>query len=147
MRSYDFGGRGAETVRLLLQRFASRPKAEKQAYVDAPNEFGNTALHWAALGGHLDTVKLLAEEHGATQAVANDRNYVALDLALFNGHEDVAEYFLAQVKGLESKNGGEGGLEGAVEGIELEGEEVEDGDGKGKGKAKETGSGGDEKAE
>src|SRR5690606_18400428 len=102
------------------------PKAENQEYVDAANEYGNTALHWAALGGHLDVVKLLAEEHGATQAVANDRNYVALDLAQFNGHEDVAAYFLNQIKDLEGKNGTSGGLENAAAGIEIEGEEEGD---------------------
>ncbi|CAI4214774.1 unnamed protein product [Parascedosporium putredinis] len=92
-----------ETAKLLLARFTERPKEEKKQYVDAANEYGNTALHWAALGGHLAVVRMLAEEHGATQAVANDRNYVALDLAQFNGHEDVAAYFLNQIKDLEGK--------------------------------------------
>lgn len=102
--------------------------------MDAANEYGNTALHWAALGGHLAVVRMLAEEHGATQAVANDRNYVALDLAQFNGHEDVAAYFLNQIKDLEGKNGTDGGLEGAAAGIELGGDgDGEGGDAKGKG--------------
>ncbi|PKS07235.1 hypothetical protein jhhlp_005837 [Lomentospora prolificans] len=120
-----------ETVKILLAHFSERPKAEKQEYVDAPNEYGNTALHWAALGGHLDVVKLLAEEHGATQAVANDRNYVALDLAQFNGHEDVAAYFLNQIKDLEGKHGTNGGLESGAAGIEIEDEGEADAKGRG----------------
>ncbi|KAK0652558.1 ankyrin repeat-containing domain protein [Cercophora newfieldiana] len=112
-----------ETVSLLLNQFASRPQEEKQAFLDFPNEYGNTGLHWAALSGHLPVVKLLVEA-GASVAIANDKNYVPLDLAGFNEKFDVVDYFLAQSGMLEKENGEEG-LSGAAGGVELEdGDEV-----------------------
>lgn len=109
-------------MKLLLDQFASRPEAEKQAYLDAPNEYGNTGLHWAALGGHLDTVKLLME-NGTSPALANDQNYVPLDLAGLNNKVDVVDYFLAKSEGLEGRND-EGLAESAAE-VSLEGAENE----------------------
>ncbi|KJZ74497.1 hypothetical protein HIM_06093 [Hirsutella minnesotensis 3608] len=107
----------SETVRMLLEAFDGRPRNEKQAFVDEPNEHGNTGLHWAALGGHLDTVKLLLE-HGASPALTNERNYVPLDLANFNDKPEVAQYFLSFSGGIESSNQ-ESGLNSAAESLEL----------------------------
>ncbi|CAH0019747.1 unnamed protein product [Clonostachys rhizophaga] len=107
-----------ETVRKLVESFEGRPKEERQAFLDEPNEHGNTGLHWAALGGHIDTVKYLVEQ-GASPALANERNYVPLDLAYFNQHEDIANYFLSFLPSLESKNE-DSGLSGAVETVDLE---------------------------
>jgi ankyrin repeat protein len=90
-------------VKLIFEQFETRPKEETQAYLDAANEFGNTGLHWAALGGHLDTVKLLMDS-GASPALANDKNYVPLDLASFNDKFDVVDYFLAKTEGMEGEN-------------------------------------------
>lgn len=128
-----------EIVSLLLSHFDSRPAAEKQAFLDAPNEYGNTGLHWAALGGHLAVVKLLVES-GASVALANDKNYVPLDLASFGDKFNVVDYFLEKSGGLEDENAEEGGLEGGVEGVQLEEGEGADGavDGEGKGKGKEV---------
>ncbi|KAH8880590.1 ankyrin [Thozetella sp. PMI_491] len=106
-----------EIVKILVEAFASRPKDERQSFLDAPNEYGNTGLHWAALGGHLDTVKLLVE-NGASPVLANDKNYVPLDLASFNNHTAVVDYFLAKSESLEGSNAE--GLDGAVAGVELE---------------------------
>lgn len=92
-----------DIVKLILEQFDGRPKEEKQAYLDAANEFGNTGLHWAALGGHLDTVKLLMD-NGAAPALANDKNYVPLDLASFNDKFDVVDYFLSKTEGMEGEN-------------------------------------------
>ncbi|KAK0618972.1 ankyrin repeat-containing domain protein [Immersiella caudata] len=111
-----------ETVTLLLSHFTSSPP-EKQAFLDAPNEYGNTSLHWAALSGHLPVVKALVEA-GAGVAIANDKNYVPLDLAGFNEKMDVVDYFLAQSGMLEKENGEEG-LKGGLEGVEV-GEEGEE---------------------
>ncbi|KAL6805313.1 ankyrin repeat-containing domain protein [Trichoderma sp. SZMC 28012] len=107
-----------ETVRKLIQYFDERPKEEKQAFLDDANEHGNTGLHWAALGGHLDVIKLLMAQ-GALPAVANERNYVPLDLAYQNEHNEVAQFFLASAGMLEEKNQ-ESGLNGAVESVKLE---------------------------
>ncbi|KAK1766323.1 ankyrin [Phialemonium atrogriseum] len=115
-----------DIVKLLLEQFASRPKEEKQAFLDAPNEYGNTGLHWAALGGHLETVKLLMGD-GASPALANDKNYVPLDLASFGEKFDIVDYFLEQSGMIEGGN--EEGLGEAAAEVSLEdGEEHVAGD-------------------
>jgi ankyrin repeat protein len=81
-------------------------------------------------------VKLLVEEGGASVAIANDKNYVPLDLASFGDKLEVVDYFLKRSEGMEAENAKGGGLEAAAEGVKLEdGEEVEE-EGKGKGKEK-----------
>jgi hypothetical protein len=126
-----------DTVKSILRRFLGRPAAEKQAFVDAANEFGNTGLHWAALGGHLAVVRCLVEEHGAGVGLANDRNYVPLDLASFGDEpkRDVVDYFLSTMDKLEQEGGegekekegaGGGGLAAAAEGLAVGDDEVED---------------------
>lgn len=112
----------SDVVKALIEAFEPRPADEKKAYVDAANEFGNTGLHWACLGGHLEVVKLLVE-NGASPAIANDKDQIPLDSALFNGKREVADWFLAQSGGLESGN--QEGLEGAAATIEIE-DDVED---------------------
>ena len=108
-----------ETVNLLLSHFADA--AAKNAYLDAANDFGNTALHWAALGGHLETVRSLMDA-GAAPALANQGDFVPLDLALSKGHQRVVDLFFE--RGRKEGENGEG-LEGAVEGVELNGEDGE----------------------
>lgn len=66
-------------------------------------------------------VKFLVDQ-GASPALANDKNYVPLDLAMLNEKVAVADYFLEEVRRMEAENGEEG-LGGAVGGVELEGEE------------------------
>jgi ankyrin repeat protein len=106
-----------------LACFEGRPKEEKQAFLDEPNEHGNTGLHWAALGGHMETVQLLLEQD-ASPALANERNYVPLDLAMFNDHKEVAQYFLSFANKLETDNQ-EDGLNSAVNSVEIEVEDEE----------------------
>jgi uncharacterized protein len=89
------------------------------AYINLANSFGNTALHWACLGGHLDTIKLLMSR-GASPALANDKDQIPLDLAAFNNHMDVVEYFLSQSRQQEEANAQEGGLEGAAAEVKME---------------------------
>jgi len=110
-----------DVVKGLLQHFSESSKAEKRDFLDAANEYGNTGLHWAAMNGHLEVVKLLME-HGASPALANDKNYVPLDLASFNNKTDVVDFFLSQSEGMEGDN--DAGLEEAAKGVELNGEDV-----------------------
>lgn len=111
-----------EIVQLLVSNFTARPKEEKQSFLDAPNEFGNTGLHWAAMGGHLDVVKYLVAE-GASPAIANDKNYIPLDLASFGEKMNVVDYFLSQMDKME----GDAGVEGAAASMDIgEGDDREE---------------------
>ncbi|KAH6850709.1 ankyrin repeat-containing protein YAR1 [Chaetomium sp. MPI-CAGE-AT-0009] len=119
-----------ETVTHLLTYLAPPlPPASKQAFLDAANDYGNTGLHWAALGGHLGVVRALVEQ-GASVALANDKNYVPLDLAGFGDKAEVVDYFLER-SGMKGGGGGEDGVEeglvGGVEGMGV-GEDGEDGE-------------------
>lgn len=86
-------------------------------------------------------VKVLVEA-GASVALANDKNYVPLDLASFGEKFDVVDYFLEKSGGLEEENatatgsvaaaGGEGsvgGLESGLEGVKVSAEERKGEDG------------------
>ncbi|KAI1254191.1 hypothetical protein MGN70_004587 [Eutypa lata] len=98
--------------------------SEQTSYINARNSFGNTALHWACLGGHLDVVKLLLSR-GALPATANDKDQIPLDLAAFNSHMHVVDYFLSQSRDIEGDNAmgettdGEGGLADGVRDVEM----------------------------
>ncbi|KAI1313239.1 ankyrin repeat-containing domain protein [Xylaria venustula] len=132
----------AKTVTLILSHLPVPTKASKPApgpsdleeaesaqgaaqgepaYIDAPNAFGNTALHWACLGGHLDIVKLLLSR-GASPATANDKDQIPLDLAAFNNHMHVVDHFLAQSRGLEGDNAR--GMAKDLEGVDITDEEA-----------------------
>ncbi|KAF7553646.1 hypothetical protein G7046_g7052 [Stylonectria norvegica] len=106
-----------QIVGQLLQYFETRPKEEKQAFLDEPNESGNTGLHWAALMGSLEAVKLLMD-HGASPALANEQNYVPLDVALVNEKKEVADYFFSVSPGMEDEDP-DSGLSVAVETVGL----------------------------
>ena len=75
------------------------------------------------MNGHLEVVKALMEA-GASPALANDKNYVPLDLARWNEKTAVAEYFLSKTEGMEAQNGE--GLEKTAEGVQLDGEDAEE---------------------
>ncbi|KAK6954595.1 hypothetical protein Daesc_004562 [Daldinia eschscholtzii] len=138
----------AKTVTLILSHFPAPSKSSKEAaptpspdeaspsasteaevpYINLQNSFGNTALHWACLGGHLDVVKLLLSR-GASPTAANDKDQIPLDLAAFNNHMHVVDYFLSQSKDLEGDNAKEGGLEKGTQDVQMEdeGDVAEDG--------------------
>ena len=59
--------------------------------VDTKNTAGNTPLHYAALNGHLDTVKLLVSL-GASRASVNGAGRTALEEAVAGGRDEVAGY-------------------------------------------------------
>jgi hypothetical protein len=84
------------------------------AVINAQNEAGNTALHWAALNGHLDAVKVLMEQ-GCDPTITNAKGYDAIFEAELNDKTAVVEWVL--------KEGGEGleeGVKGEPEGAEGE---------------------------
>ncbi|EAQ86437.1 hypothetical protein CHGG_07690 [Chaetomium globosum CBS 148.51] len=129
-----------ETVNLLLSHLPANNTAQKQAYLDAPNAYGNTGLHWAALGGHLSVVRALVEA-GASVAAANDKNYIPLDVAGFAEKGEVVDYFLAasakrgggrRGQGRRGAGKGGGGWGGWLKGVEEvsvdDGEGEEDGE-------------------
>ncbi|KAH8664421.1 ankyrin repeat-containing domain protein [Xylariales sp. PMI_506] len=99
--------------------------APPTAYINAANSFGNTAMHWACLGGHLDTIQLLLSR-GASPALANDKDQIPLDCAAFNNHMHVVEYFLSQSRQKEEENARDGGLDGAAEDIKITAGDVEE---------------------
>jgi ankyrin repeat protein len=85
--------------------------------LNAQNKAGNTALHWAALNGHLEAVKVLLEE-GSDPTITNQRGHDAVYEAELNDKTEVVEWVL--------KEGGEG-LESGVAGGETgEGKDVPD---------------------
>ncbi|KAH6652539.1 ankyrin repeat-containing domain protein [Truncatella angustata] len=96
----------------------SASQAPADSYINVANAYGNTALHWACLGGHLDTIKLLLSR-GAIPTLENAKEQIPLDCAAFNNHMQVVEYFLSQSRQKEEQNAKEGGLEGAVKDVEM----------------------------
>lgn len=76
--------------------------------LNAQNKAGNTALHWAALNGHLESVKVLLEQ-GADPTIANQKGHDAVYEAELNDQTAVVEWVLKESEGLErSVGGGEG---------------------------------------
>jgi ankyrin repeat protein len=73
------------------------------AILNAQNKSGNTALHWAALNGHLESVKKLLE-YGADPTITNQKGHDAVYEAELNDKKEVVEWVL--------KEGGEGLEEG-----------------------------------
>jgi ankyrin repeat protein len=65
--------------------------------VNKQNRAGNTALHWAALNGHLNAVKVLLEQ-GADPTIKNARGHDAIFEAELNDKSEIVEWVL--------KNGG-----------------------------------------
>lgn len=64
------------------------------AVVDVPSRRdGRTPLHWSARNGHMDVVKMLVEEFGANVTAVTAKGHVTpLQLAVWQGHTDVAKY-------------------------------------------------------
>jgi uncharacterized protein len=92
--------------------------------LNSQNKAGNTALHWAALNGHLAAVKVLLEE-GADPTITNSRGHDAVFEAEINDKSEVVEWVLKE-GGDSLESGVAGGVEGEGEG---EAEEVGDEEG------------------
>ena len=74
----------------------------------ATDNRGWTALHFAALGGHLDVRKYLVEEQGADVEATDNNGWTPRDWAAVKGHLDVVRAgggHPAVVEYLKSKGG------------------------------------------
>ena len=80
-----------EAVRFLLERGAD---------INRQNKNMNTALHWAALTGHLSIVKLLCETQKQDCNLKNHAGLIAFEYALQAQKTEIAEY-LAPLSKLE----------------------------------------------
>tara|TARA_R110002003_G_scaffold175_3_gene14172 strand:- start:3991 stop:4425 length:435 start_codon:yes stop_codon:yes gene_type:complete len=87
-----------DVIKLLLSTNAGKPAAE---LINAVNEAGNTPLHWAALNGHLEGVKLLVES-GADVTIINQAGHDAVFEAEINDKQDVVDWLLGAVEELEN---------------------------------------------
>lgn len=95
------------------------PATTADPFINSRNGAGNTALHWAALNGHLACVQALVEK-GADPAVLNKAGKDAVWEAEHGGKEggtEVAEWLEREGRGLDRGVGGGG--------AETEREEVE----------------------
>ena len=70
----------------------------------------------------MDVVKLLLSR-GASPTSANDKDQIPLDLAAFNNHMNVVEYFLSQSKDIEGDNAQQGGLEKGAQDVQIKEED------------------------
>ena len=76
---------------------------EKDADVDAKDEYGQTPLLWAAWNGHEAVVKLLLEK-GAELETEDSSGQTPLLWAAWNGHEAVVKLLLEKGAELETKS-------------------------------------------
>lgn len=82
--------------------------------INAQNLSGNTALHWAALNGHLESVKILIE-NGADPTITNKKGHDAIYEAELNDQKDVVDWVLQEGgECLEEAVGGASSSEGAI---------------------------------
>jgi len=87
--------------------------AEKPAteLINAINDAGNTPLHWAALNGHLECVKLLIHS-GADVTIINRAGHDAVFEAEINDKREVVDWLLGAVEELENGIGQAGEASG-----------------------------------
>lgn len=78
----------------LTTDFAT-PTSLRSAILNLQNGSGNTALHWAALNGHLEAVKILIAA-GANSFVTNKAGHDAVYEAEINSKEDVVEWLFKE---------------------------------------------------
>lgn len=93
------------------------------------NDSGNTALHWAALNGKLDCVKVLMEA-GADPTIKNRAGHDAVYEAELNDKTEVVEWVLKEGgEGLEEGIAGSGDTDDIEEGEGVD-EDIEEGENK-----------------
>jgi ankyrin repeat protein len=104
----------ADVIKLLFSMSANKPAPE---LINAVNEAGNTPLHWAALNGHLESVKLLIES-GADVTTINRAGHDAVFEAEINDKKEVVDWLLGAVEELENGIGQPGEAPGDVENLD-----------------------------
>ncbi|KAI4672228.1 uncharacterized protein J4E78_000728 [Alternaria triticimaculans] len=87
-----------DIIKLLFSTSAEKPEP---AFLNAVNDAGNTPLHWAALNGHLESVKLLVQS-GADVTIINRAGHDAVYEAEINDKNDVVDWLLGAVEELEN---------------------------------------------
>lgn len=70
--------------------------------VASRNKSGNTALHWAALNGHLSIVQVLILTAKADPTLTNNAGHDATYEAEVNDKKDVVEWLLSHCEALEA---------------------------------------------
>lgn len=86
-----------DIIKLLLSAGPDKPSP---GFLNAVNEAGNTPLHWAALNGHLESVKLLVNA-GADVTLVNRAGHDAVYEAEINDKNAVVDWLLGTVEELE----------------------------------------------
>ena len=97
-----------DIIKLLFSTSTEKPAP---AFLDATNEAGNTPLHWAALNGHLESVKLLIQA-GADVTIVNRVGHDAVYEAEINDKNEVVDWLLGAVEELEKGIGQTGEASG-----------------------------------
>lgn len=91
-----------EVVQYLASLIAE--PEERKKWVNAQNETGNTALHWASLNGCVECVKVLCNELEADPFVRNQFDHDAIFEAERASHEEVEQFYLEKYD-VEPENG------------------------------------------
>ncbi|KAF1918873.1 hypothetical protein BDU57DRAFT_511637 [Ampelomyces quisqualis] len=103
---------------MLFSASADKPAPE---LLNAVNDAGNTPLHWAALNGHLHSVKFLIQS-GADVTIINRAGHDAVFEAEINDKKEVVDWLLGAVEELESGIGQTGEAAGDAD------EDMDEGD-------------------
>jgi ankyrin repeat protein len=97
-----------DVIKLLLSTGTDKPAP---GLINAVNDAGNTPLHWAALNGHLESVKLLIQS-GADITIFNRAGHDAVFEAEINDKNEVVDWLLGAVEELENGIGQTDGASG-----------------------------------
>ena len=90
-----------DIVEYLLGALSTSPSSSHHSsLIDTPNAYGNTPLHYAAVNGHLDIVKLLVAA-GADPNLKNDASHNAVFEAEASDKTKVVEWLLSQMNNVE----------------------------------------------
>jgi ankyrin repeat protein len=88
-------------VQKMLTALSNPPQNPTMLRIlNAQNKSGNTPLHWAALNGHLECVKVLIDG-GADPTITNSAGHDAVYEAELNDKQEVVEWVLKESEGME----------------------------------------------